>query len=193
MPRFRVQTRMAYGGGDAVDAFKWSNLWYINASNVMGAAALGADLWVSVLQAAHSEYAYCYEVYASDLLEETVSFTTEAIAPGDQRGNVSGGTTVNLYNPNIVNRWDLLVAGGFPSRKFMRWGLDEEHVEPGGRSVTASAWATAIQTAMSDAIAFEGIVDESGNGFSGVTDHGLVTRRLAKLARAGLPSPPSLG
>ena len=53
MSLYAVSLRMAYGGGDAVDAYKWSNKFFVDASTSDQAAEIGRDsMWLDGLQAA---------------------------------------------------------------------------------------------------------------------------------------------
>lgn len=193
MALFRVLTRMAAGGGTMPDAYKWSYIWYVEAADPAAAAAVGVDLWNESLAGCHNEYAYCYEIYASDLIESTSLYTVEAIPSGDQRGTLNTGGAGDFYNPNVVARVELNVAGGRPSRKYVRIPLIESWVANGGRNIGLTSVQTALETAFASAIATPGLRDESGNSFSGITYKGLTIRRLGKNARNDLPTPPSFG
>lgn len=193
MALHRVITRLAAGGGTFPDAYKWSYVWYMEAADPASAALAGATLWVAHLRKGHNEYAYCYEVYASDLVQSTTLFTTLGVTPAVQRGLFDAPTEFEAYNPSIVVRVDLNVTSGRPSRKFHRVPLLEGDVGSGGRAISNGALTAAINEAYEEVVAFPGLRDESGNTFSGWSIQGLTTRRLGRDARNDLPSPPSFG
>lgn len=195
MAIYRCTLRQAIGGGTSPDAYKWSNVWYIDAADVAAAASQMATVWEDILRTTCSVMVYAYEVYASDLLPESVDFTTLAIAPAVQRGTSSGptGDGTDLYNPNIVLRIDLGVAGGYASRKWVRVGLNEVAVAPGGLIMSNTTWQAGIIAAYDDVTEVSGMVDESGNPFTGASLIGLRVKRLGKFARFELPIPPAFG
>jgi hypothetical protein len=170
-------------------------VWYIQETTVNAAAAKMVDLWADFLRTCCSPLVYAYEVYASDLLPTTVEFTTLPITPGSQRGTIGGlgGDVTNLYNPQICSRFDLTVPGGFSSRKWMRCGLIEGAIAPGGLSISSTFWSDLQAAALADVIADAAVRDESGNAFSGIVDKGLQAKRLGKFARYALPTPPAFG
>lgn len=195
MPIYRCTLRQALGGGESPDAYKWANVWYIEADDVNAAADQMRTLWTTILRTHCGVLVYAYEVYASDLLPSTVEFTTLPISPTVQRGLGTGqtGDGNDLYNPDIVLRIDLPVAGGFASRKWVRVGLNEAAVAPGGRFMSNTTWQNGILNDYIDVATTLGVVDESGNSFVGATLVGLRTKRLGKFARFELPIPPAFG
>lgn len=195
MTLYRATLRQALGGGTSPDAYKWSNVWYVEAASPEAAGELIAADWEDTLRTNCSVLVYAYEVYVSDLLPETVSFTTVPIAEAVQRGLGTGmtGDGTNLYNPNVCLRIDLPVSGGFASRKWVRPGLNEEAVAPGGLVMSNTGWQSAILGQYDAMAAKAHIKDESGNAFVGATLVGLRTHRLGKFARFELPIPPAFG
>lgn len=195
MALYRATIRSAAGGGSSPDAYKWSNIWYIEGTGVGTAAADAVSLWVTHLRPATNPYFYAYEVYISDLVPDTTVFGTYPIIPGEQRGTRGGfgNTALDWYNPAIVHRYDLTVAAGFSSRKWMRFGLTEASVAPGGLTMSDSDWQASITTAMGACTAEAFVRDESGNAFTGVLAKGLQPKRLGKFARYQLPTPPAFG
>lgn len=186
MPLFRVQTRVAQDT-PSTTPYKWSYLWYVDAEGLEAAVAVGEAIWAA-LRPAHSTYAFCYELYITDLLPSTTNFITSPITPGNQRG--TAGSVTALLPPFNVARIDLNVVGSRPSRKFARLPLGEAQIANGVLEDTA---ADTFRDAFSDAISIPGVVDESGNGFVGVTVKGVTSRRLGKFAYTGVPNGPALG
>lgn len=186
MPIFRVQTRLAH---DTVGytPYKWSYLWYVDAENLSAAVAVGEAIWAA-LRPAHSQRAYCYELYVSDLLPSTVTYTLSPIAPGNQRGTAA--VVANLLPSFNVVRVDLNAVSSRPSRKFHRLPLGEDQIV---NAELAASSAIAIQEAYADAIAIPGVVDESGNGLTGAIVKGITSRRLGKFAYTAVPSGPAFG
>lgn len=195
MAIYRCTLRQAIGGGTSPDAYKWSNVWYIDAADVAAAAAQMATIWSTILRTTCNVLVYAYEVYASDLLPTSVEFTTLPIAPGSQRGTSAEitGDGTDLYTPTVALRIDLTVPGGYASRKWVRVGLNEPAVAPGGNIMANTAWQEEIRDAYYATTVVSGVVDESGNAFSGVTFVGIRSKRLGKFARFDMPTPPAFG
>lgn len=193
MTLYRVQLKCAVQGGSYPKPYTFSYIWYIDAESVLLAGDRGVALWVDHLKAAHSEYAYCYEVYASDMLEGTDAFTTVPVPAGDQRGTFGTGTTGDWYNPNTAVRIDLAVAGGFPSRKWHRFPLFESWVASGGEAFQGTGFTEALTLAYGGAVGETYVRDESGNGFSGVAIKGIRIKRLGKFAYNDVPIGPAFG
>lgn len=186
MAIYRMQTRIAQDT-PSTTPYKWSYLWYVDAADLSAAVAVGEALWAA-LRPAHSNYAYCYELYITDLVPSTTNFVTSPITAGNQRG--TAGLVTNLLPSFNVARIDLNVVGSRPSRKFQRLPLGETQIQNGVLEDSAS---DTFREAYLDAIAIPGIVDESGNGFVGVTVKGVTSRRLGKFAYTGVPNGPALG
>ena len=185
MSLFRVVTRLAVRT-DA-DAYKWSYVWYVDAASVGDAADYGAEeIWPALAQA-HLSVAFCYEVYASDLVPETTNYTVVSPIIANQPGEITASS--QLYNPSIVVRVELNVAGSRPSRKYHRMPLQESDVTNG--IILESGATTAVSNAYSDVLGLTSLRDESGNLFSGYTVRGITTRRLGKLSRNDVPPTPS--
>lgn len=193
MTLYRAQLKMAVAGGSVPRPYRFSYVWFLEAESPVQAASRGVQLWNEALKPAHNDYAFCYEVYASDLLPDTAAFSTEAVLPGDQRGTLGVAAAGEFYNPNMALRVDLLVAGGYASRKWHRLPLFEGWVASGGESFSVSGVESAVAAAYADAIALPFIRDESGNGFSGVSLRGIRVKRLGKFAFSDIPTPPSFG
>lgn len=191
MALYRVLTRLAAGGSGFPDAYKWSYVWYCEASTAVDAANWGASLWVDHMRGAHTNYAYCYEVYASDLVPNTTNYTVLAMAAGVQRAT-GGSPSSELYLTDTAIRVELTVSGGRPSRKYWRPPLFEEQVGPGGRTVSAGVLTT-LNAALTGITNDPDIRDESGNLFTGYVIKSVSTRRLGKFARTALPLPPAFG
>lgn len=190
---FAVSTRMAFGGGTLPDQYKWSNKWFIEADTVSDAADAGMALWVDNVRDAHNEACYCYEIYATDADPESSLYEVRAVEAGNQRGTLFGTTGTEYYNPAICVRMNLNVAGSRPSRKFLRIGLQEAWMGDGGRAISASGVTSALNTLAGLLASFTSLRDESGNVFSSVAYDGVTVRKLGKLARFELPTPPAFG
>lgn len=186
MAIFRVQTRLAH---DTVGytPYKWSYLWYVNVDDLEAAVTLGEQIW-EALRDAHSLRAYCYELYVSDILPSTVTYTLSPISPGNQRGTAPAVSNL-LPSFNVV-RVDLNAVSSRPSRKFHRLPLGEDQLVNGE---LASSSATAIQEAFALAAGLANVCDESGNPFTGAIVKGITSRRLGKFAYTAVPSGPALG
>lgn len=195
MGLFRTVLRQAIGGGASPDAYKWSNIWYVDAADVEAAANQMITVWEDILRPSCTQMVYAYEVYASDLVPDTTNFTTIGIVPGHQRGTSSTATGdgTDFYTPAVALRIDMHVAGGFASRKWVRVGLNEAAVAPGGLTMSNTSWQTAISNAYNDVTEVSGMVDESGHPFTGATLVGIRAKRLGKFARFDLPIPPAFG
>lgn len=194
MTLYRATLRQACGGGTVPDAYKWSNIFYINTSSAIFAAEIMSDFWTDTMRPAFSVVNYAYEVYVSDLAPETTNFTTLAIDPGNQRGTYTPAeSSNNLYTSAVAYRVDINVPGGYASRKWFRWGLCESVVAPGGHDLNDASWMVAINVMVASLAASTTIRDESGNAFSGYTLRGIHGKRLGKNARNNLPTPPAFG
>lgn len=186
MAIFRVQTRLAHDS-PGYTPYKWSYLWYVNTDTLGDAVTLGEQIW-EALRPAHSLRAFCYELYVSDVLPTTVTYTLSPIAPGNQRGTAPAVSNL-LPSFNVV-RVDLNAVSSRPSRKFHRLPLGEDQLVNGE---LASSSATAIRDAFDLAAGLANVCDESGNPFTGVVVKGITSRRLGKFAYTAVPSGPALG
>jgi hypothetical protein len=188
MPLFRVTPRKAIN--DAGGRAKWSNLYYINASSVNEAAAIGVNVWVYGERLFHRSRVFCYEVYATSLVPADNVFTTSAVPEGLQRGGIVGaGDQLPLFN---VLRVDLpVLAGGRPSRKFYRPTLEEGDQING--ALTNAPLLAAIAAGMAVIQSTPEVRDESGNFFSGHVIKGITSRRLGRDSSANVPSAPPQG
>lgn len=184
MALFRVLTRMAVR--TSADAYTWSYVWYVEAADVDAAAVVGRDeIWPS-LAVCHKTIAFCYEIYASDLVPSTTNYTVIGVDAGDQPGLVTGSG--QLYRATSVCRVELNVAGGRPSRKYLRLPFDETEVTNG--IVIETSAIDDINGTFTDIVAITSLRDESGNLFTGYTIKGVTDRRLGKLARNAVPPSP---
>lgn len=188
----RVQLKMCAGGGALPNPYKYSYVWFADVGDVAAAADVGLALW-DILQGAHNEFAFCYAVHASDVDPLTPVFTEVPVPVGDQRGTLTTGGAGDFYNPNTAVMVNLLVAGGFPSRKWHRVPLIESWVASGGEQISLGSVNTAISGAYAAATAVTGVCDESGNAFIGASPQGIRVKRLGKLARVDLPAFPAFG
>lgn len=183
MPLFRVVPRLAYR--DTNDAYKWSNVWYLNQPTVLEAAQGGQSLMARMLPAL-SENAYCYEIYASDLAEGTsvfVNFAPTVSLLGEWP------VTGELYNAAIVYRFSLNVPSSRPSRKFWRVPFHEGDIDSLN---IASGLTLALSNALDDVFDDIGsaIRDESDNLFTGYVLDGLTVKKLGRTARVDVPPNP---
>lgn len=184
MALFRVITRLALR--TSADAYTWSYVWYVEEADVEAAAVYGRDeIWPS-LAVCHKAYTYCYQVYASDLVPSTTNYTVIGVDAGDQPGLIAASS--QLYRASTVVRVELNVAGGRPSRKFVRPALEETDITNG--TTLEADIIDAINGAFTDILAASALRDESGNTFSGYTIAGLSDRRLGKFARNDVPPAP---
>jgi hypothetical protein len=194
MSLYKTQLRQAIGGGLSPDAYKYSNTLHIEAANVEAAAVKMAELWTAHMVAWNSVFCYAYEVYATDLVLHTTNFTTLPITPSLQRGHFNqGDIQSNLYASGIAYRLDLTVPSGFASRKWLRFGMIESDVAPGGHNLSNATIENALLAGWAAIVADDSVRDESGHHFSGVASHGLQNKRLGKFARYQIPPPPPFG
>ena len=194
MALYRATLRQAIGGGLAPDAYKWSNVFYLEASSLLFASEILTDIWADDMRPAFNGFVYAYEAYVSDLVPETVNFTTVPIDQALQRGTFGlSEEAVNFYTSAVAYRVDFPVAGGLPSRKWFRPGLVEGSVAPGGKALSNSTWQSALNAMFAALVANSAIKDESGSPWTGYVDRGILGKRLGKLARNALPTPPAFG
>jgi hypothetical protein len=184
MALFRMLTRMAMR--TSADAYTWSYVWYVEAADVEAAAVHGRDVVWPSLADAHKVYAFCYQIYASDLVPNTTNYTNLAVDPADQPGTIAASG--QLYRASTTVRVELNIAGGRPSRKFHRVPLEEDDVTNG--LTIATGIASDVSAAYAALLAASDIRDESGNTFSGYTVRGLSDRRLGKTSRNSVPPSP---
>lgn len=194
MANFLTQLRMCVGASGFPDAYKYSYVFFTEAGTPGEAISNGISIWEDALRQCHGEVAFCYEIYASDLLPDTTNFSTGAMPSGLERGTVGMGGSTNLYNPNHAVRIDLPVAGGFPSRKWLRLGFLEEWIAPGGLQIGSTAIIEVLDEMRADLGALSFLRDESGGTYFGTpTFEGFRTKRLGKFARFDLPPFPAFG
>lgn len=184
MALFRVVPRLAFN--EAIAAFKWSNVFYTDQPTVQAAAAWGIGLWDTAWRLAHSTQTFCYEVYASDLVEGTDVYTTVAhdLNPNIFGAKVPAGELMPSWN---VARMDINTPSGRPSRKFIRgpWGENDITYD----SFTSGA-QNALQNAGAALFTYGGAFDEDGQPFTGFALRGVSAKRLGKLAGLAVPSKP---
>lgn len=186
MPLFRVQLRMAINRPDLGQVYKWSNLYFGEVADAADGVAKGVSWW-SVLRSCHNENAFCYAVYASDLVPATTNYLIGSVPEELQLGTLTGSG--GFLPPFNVARVDLAVASSRPSRKFLRVPLQEGDITLGQLT---GAIVDAIDDTFTDLLALtDAPVDESGNAFVGALTLGVTSRRLGKFAFTAVPSPPA--
>lgn len=192
MPRYRTALRMAH---DLTfpQRRKWSTTFFIEAASALEAADLVRAAWVAQLRPGAATSVFAYEVYATDLLPATSDYAVVPVAPGSQRGTFNQLGGVQKYLLKACIAVTLPVTGSRPSRKFWRFGLNEDDVVDGvslGSVVTtnvANAW-TAFVGALGAAL-----VDPQGQAITGVSRLRLTTREFGRTAGADVPEPPPVG
>jgi hypothetical protein len=187
MALFKVQVRKATN--DAGGAFKWSNTHYVETLSPSTAAFTGIQIWMEAERFFHRSRVFCYEVYASSVVEGDNAYHIEALDSESQPGLFAGaGDQLPLFN---VLRVDLnTAAGGRPSRKFYRPTLEEGDQTNG--IITNTAYLAALQNGLVDLINIPGVRDESGNSFASATIKGITARRLGKFAAVAVPPAPAV-
>lgn len=183
MPIYRAQMKIAVN--ESSGAFKWSNVFFVDAASATAACDYAITLWDSHWRKAHTTTAFMYEVYASDLLPTTVDYAIKshlltssifgAIAPS--------GDLMPVF---VVARVDLNVPNSRPSRKYVRAPYYEGAVATDNLVGTALA---GLQDAANGVVG-SGIRDESGAVITSATLKGITSRRLGKFAFVGVPGKP---
>lgn len=185
MALFRVVVRKAISGSSGLN-YKWSNVYYDEAADANTAADHGLGIW-NRERPFHNTNVYCYEVYASDLVPNTVNFVQKPPIAAQQYGQYA--STGEWYASFACVRVDLLVAASRASRKFYHLPLVEADVVNG--SALAAATITAITTGMDQIVAIASLRDESGNNITDWVNHGITSRRLGRQAFHDIPQPQS--
>lgn len=193
MAVFAVQLRQAQGGGSYPNAFKYSNVFYVNEPTAADAAADGLIIW-NAMKAAIFESAYCYSIYATDLLPNTPNYYQLPVPSGDQRGDLAPVGGAQTYHPIVCARVDLLVPNSRPSRKFVRGGYATDVMANGGRAFVGT-YQTLLQDAFNQILIDTGgqLCDIDGQAVAGMQVIGVTTRELGAEAFSDVPTPPSFG
>lgn len=171
--------------------YKWSNVFYLDTPSAIAAAAAGVGAWISTLRLAVRQDVFCYEVYATDFVEATQDFATQAVPEGQQRGTLAE-VAGEVYWPDIALNVEMLVPGQRPDRKYWRPGLAESDFVNG---VYANPSLTGdIEDAFNALIsAASSLGDRQGNSFTSASVSRAGVRRLGRLSRFDLPTPPAEG
>lgn len=183
MTRFRVVVRKAISGSSGLN-YKWSNVYYDEAPDASTAADHGIGIW-NRERIFHNTNVFCYEVYASDLVPNTVNFVQKKPTALLQYGQYA--STGEWYASFACVRVDLLVPNSRASRKFFHLPLVEADVVNGLSLV--SGCNAAIASGMDQIIAIASLRDESGNNVTGYVNHGITSRRLGRQAFHDIPQP----
>lgn len=193
MAVYAVQLRQAQGGGTHPNVFKYSNVFYVNESTAAEAATQGLTIW-NEMKAAIFEYAYCYSIYATDLVPSTTNYYQFAVPEGQQRGLLAYTGDPFVVHPIICGRVDLLVPSSRPSRKFVRGAYASDVFANGGRAFIGT-YTTLLQDAFASAVSETGgaMCDVDGQTISSAIAIGVTTHELGRDAYNDLPSPPPLG
>lgn len=190
MAIFAVSVRQARERGGVV-LYKWSNVFKLDSPSALAAAAAGVGAWVGFLRNAVRQDVFCYEVYATDELPATQSFATQSVPEGQQRGTITEDIG-QAYWPDICLNVELLVEAQRPDRKYWRPGLTENDFVDGiyiNPTLTA-----AIEAAFNGMIgAASALGDGQGNEFLSASVSKAGVRRLGRLSRFDLPTPPAEG
>lgn len=183
MPIYRAQMKIAVN--ESFGAFKWSNVFFVDAASATAACDYAITLWDSHWRQAHSATAFMYEVYASDLLSTTVDYAIKphALTPSIFGAVAASGDLMPLF---VVARVDLNVTNSRPSRKYVRGPYYEGGVNTDNLTGTS---LTGLQTAANGVVG-SGIRDESGAVITSATLKGITSRRLGKFAYVGVPGKP---
>lgn len=183
MAVYRANLRI--GVQDPNASYKFSYAYFVNAGTLGDAANAAQQIWQQLRQG-HSSDAYCYEVYVSDLVENTTNYVIMPIGAG-----VASGMLPVIDNAlptfNVV-RVELNVIGGRPSRKYHRLPLAESNIGNGLLNTTTLAAISDAHNAVLNNV--PEVCDESGNGFNGVVIKGITSRRLGKWAYTNVPPKP---
>lgn len=193
MAVFAVQLRQAQGGGAYPNSFKYSNVFYVNEPTAADAAADGLIIW-GAMRAAIFESAYCYSIYATDLVPGTANYYQMAVPAGSQRGLLVPIAGAQTYNPIVCGRVDLLVPNSRPSRKFVRGGYATDVMANGGRAFVGT-YQLLLQEAFDQILIDTGgqLCDVDGQPVSGTQTLGVTTRELGREAFSDVPTPPAFG
>lgn len=193
MAVYAVQLRQAQGGGSYPNAFKYSNVFYVNEDSAASAAANGLIIW-NAMKAAMFESAYCYSIYATDLVPATTNYAQVPVPTEDQRGLLAPAGGSLTYNPIVCGRVDLLVPSSRPSRKFVRGGYATDVIANGGRSFVGT-YALELQDAFNQILLDTGgqLCDVDGQPVSAALMVGVTTRELGREAFSDVPTPPPFG
>jgi hypothetical protein len=193
MAVYAVQLRQAHGGGGHPHNFKYSNVFYVNEDSALSAANTGLLIW-NAMKAAMFEWAYCYSIYATDLVPATTNYAQVPVPSEDQRGLLSYSGTPFVVHPIICARVDLLVNSSRPSRKFVRGGYASDVFNNGGVTFVGT-YLTLLQNAFAQILIDTGgsLVDVDGQGVTAPQVLGVTTRELGREAYNDLPTPPAFG
>lgn len=183
MALFRVTIRKAISGSSGLN-YKWSNVYYDEAPDANTAADHGLGIW-NRERIFHNTNVFCYEVYASDLVPNTINFVQKPPLAAQQFGQYA--STGEWYASFACVRVDLLVPQSRASRKFYHLPLVEGDVVNGASLVTACA--NAIASGMDQIVAVASLRDESGNNITDWVNHGITSRRLGRQAFHDIPAP----
>lgn len=193
MAVYAVQLRQAQGGGAYPNAFKYSNVFYVNEATAFDAAANGLIIWMAMREAMF-ESAYCASIYATDLVPSTANYYHLPVPVGDQRGVLAPTGGAITTHPTVCGRVDLIVPSSRPSRKFVRGGYATDVFANGMRAFVGS-YLLQLQDAFEAIITNTGgqLCDVDGQAVSTAIAMGVTTHQLGAEAFNDVPTPPSFG
>lgn len=183
MPLHRVTIRKAISGSSGLN-FKWSNVYYVEATGPTNAVGIGSGIWTRERNFHHTD-TFCYQIYASDLVPNTINFAYGAPTAALQFGTYAGAG--EWYTDFTCVRVDLFVPNSRSSRKFYRPPFREGDIANG--LTLAPAFLAALTTGMDQIRALPELRDESGNPITGWANMGITSKRLGRDARHDIPSP----
>ena len=169
---------------------KWSNSFFVEAPSAAAAAAWGVGLWEGYLRQAVRERVWCYEVYATSVIEGDDDYIVQGVPPGSQRGQLPAGSG-EPYGKEYCVSVTIPAVAGRPSRKFWRPGLTEGDITNGEN--LSLGLVNTIESVFNSALGAVAMLDPDGQTLVGPVRARLSIRRLGRESGENLPAPPPLG
>lgn len=188
MAIFSVNLRQSWDQNQGVQR-KWSNVFFFEAPSSVAAAAAGVGLWTGFLRNAVRTSVFCYEVYATSLLEGDDEYTVQTMTPGLERGTLVVPTG-EAYDPTVCIAVTIRASSGRPSRKYWRPGLKESDVVAGSSIVPALV--AQVEAAFNAALDATPLVDPDGQALSSPVLARYSRRKFGRESVEGVPAVPTL-
>lgn len=188
MPLYSVSLRQSWDITQAPRR-KWSNTFFFDAPNATAAAAAGVGLWTGFLRNAARSIVFCYEVYATSVLEGDDDYFVQPMTAGLERGTLTPPAGEE-YDPVVCASVTIRASSGRPSRKYWRPGLREADVVQGTTLVPAVV--AAVEAAFNDALANVPLVDPDGQTLIAPVVVRYSRRKFGRESTENLPSVPVL-
>jgi hypothetical protein len=192
MARWLISLRKAINTNGI--AYKWSNTYFAEAGDAVGALGIGARIWLEGERLFHKDLAFLYEVYVNETGDAPFSpGSIGTVDVGVRRGlSIAGPSTTDVLLPpfNVV-RVDFSVVSSRPSLKFYRLPLMEGDITAGQ---LVQARINEIQAGLAGLAGITSLVDVDGQDWTGSASiKSITSRRLGREASLAVPVGPAFG